>query len=149
MATGSVPSPLPKYLYKILADALHPLPADIQADTTLPSTSLDVADGFIHLSTASQVAFVLGNFFGSNGKDDDPNRVINLVKIDYEKLVNGEGEVQWDEVPAVGQSFAHLRGTDLKGSVVVDVVKVEREDGEGGKGWEAPVESLKGRSWLV
>lgn len=45
------PEVLPKYVYKILdAEPASPIPE------ALPLSELDTADGFIHLSTASQVS---------------------------------------------------------------------------------------------
>lgn len=47
--TGPVPSPLPRYVYKIIPEAPpSPLPAE------WPLSDLDRNDGFIHLSTAKQ-----------------------------------------------------------------------------------------------
>ena len=44
------PDPLPKYIYKIL-----PSPAPEPFPDALPYSALDAKDGFVHLSTATQV----------------------------------------------------------------------------------------------
>ncbi|KAI0472616.1 hypothetical protein GGR56DRAFT_572790 [Xylariaceae sp. FL0804] len=54
------PNPLPEYVYKIVPSAPpDPLPAEY------PLSELDRKDGFIHLSTASQVPLTADLFFGS------------------------------------------------------------------------------------
>lgn len=46
------PSPLPKFVYKIVPSAPpSPIPDEY------PLSDLDKADGFVHLSTADQVSF--------------------------------------------------------------------------------------------
>lgn len=54
------PSPLPKYVYKIIP-AAPPTPIPDQ----YPLSDLDKADGFVHLSTASQIPETLSLFFQS------------------------------------------------------------------------------------
>ncbi|ORY12926.1 hypothetical protein BCR34DRAFT_481829, partial [Clohesyomyces aquaticus] len=112
------PLPPPSHLYKILPSAPPtPLPH------TLPLSDLDRTDGFIHLSTSSQVPGTAEKFFAEFEE-------LWLLKINYKELVDGSGELKWEEV---GRGcFAHLYGMDLGAANVKEVVRAERGEGWGG-----------------
>ena len=117
------PSPLPKYLWKILPEAPPtPLPA------RLPLSDLDRNDGFIHLSTSEQVPGTVERFFGTAS-------ALWLFKIRYGVLeagVDGDGGIkqqdgawlQWDD----NQSgcFPHFYRGDLGHGNILEVVKVDK-----------------------
>ncbi len=117
------PSPLPAYLYKILPEAPpSPLPA------RLPLSDLDRNDGFIHLSTSTQVPGTADRFFAND-------TVLWLFKIKYEVLAagtdgdgtvkqEGKAELKWDE--AGSGCFAHFYGGDLGNGNILEVMKVEK-----------------------
>ncbi|KAF2804358.1 uncharacterized protein BDZ99DRAFT_350252, partial [Mytilinidion resinicola] len=107
----SAPNPLPTYVYKILPSAPpKPLP------DVLPLSDLDANDGFIHLSTASQVPGTCGRFFADATE-------LWLLKIRLQTLENGTGEVRWE---AAGNSgvFAHLYGGKFGAEEVDESLKV-------------------------
>jgi uncharacterized protein (DUF952 family) len=56
----SPPSPVPKYIYKILPSSPPP-PSPLPHN--LPLSALDARDNFIHLSTSHQILGTLNNFF--------------------------------------------------------------------------------------
>ena len=91
-----VPSPLPKYVYKILPEAPpDPLPA------SLPLSAFDAQDGFIHLSTAAQTPATAGRFFATTEK-------LWVLKILLEQI---ESNMKWEE--NTSGCFPHLYGADL------------------------------------
>ncbi|KAH7075263.1 hypothetical protein FB567DRAFT_187259 [Paraphoma chrysanthemicola] len=117
------PSPLPNYLYKILPSAPpSPLPA------CLALSDLDRKDGYIHLSTAEQVASTADKWFDSFSE-------LWLLKINYKVLEAGTGgdgvvneahkaEIKWEEV---GRGcFAHFYHGDLGNGNVEGALKVEK-----------------------
>ena len=121
--TMPAPSPLPNYLYKILPSAPpSPLP------TRLPLSDLDRKDGYIHLSTAEQVASTADKWFDSFSE-------LWLLKIKYDTLAagtDGDGEVKadnkaeikWEEV---GRGiFPHFFNGDLGSGNVEAAVKVAK-----------------------
>lgn len=57
------PSPLPKYIWKILDSDPSPLPEG------LPLSDLDRGDGYIHLSTPDQVGLILSRSVGREDSD--------------------------------------------------------------------------------
>ena len=75
----------PTYIYKIVP-ASSP-PPDPLPDR-LPVSDLDATDGFIHLSTAKQVARTLDRYF--NGPEDER---IYLLRLDYTKI---KGQIKWE-----------------------------------------------------
>lgn len=119
------PSPLPKYIYKIVPSDPRPL------TNGLPTSPLDAQDGFIHLSTAEQTPKTIGRFF----KDA---RVVYLLKIPYAQV---ESKVRWEEAGA--GTFPHIY--ELSGKLeksidednVDDVLEIKRGEGEE---WEGIVE---------
>ncbi|PVI01536.1 hypothetical protein DM02DRAFT_627575 [Periconia macrospinosa] len=119
------PTPPPTHLYKILPTAPpSPLPP------TLPLSDLDKSDGFIHLSTASQVPGTAARFFADSAE-------LWLLKIRLDAVHGGVdgGEVKWEAVEIEGEvvEFPHLFGGEGLGvGNVEEVVRVERGMGWGG-----------------
>ena len=107
------PSPLPKYVYKIIPDAPPvPLPA------SLPLSSLDAHDGFIHLSTAAQAPATAARFFSASDK-------LWLLMVPLERI---EGNLKWEEMGS--GCFAHLYGADLGRMEVESVGAFTRGEGD-------------------
>ncbi|CZS92964.1 uncharacterized protein RAG0_03451 [Rhynchosporium agropyri] len=80
----SAPTPPPKYIYKILPSSpppRSPLPL------SLPLSSLDAKDNFMHLSTSSQILGTLKNFFSS-----EPH--VYILRIPYERVAKF---VTWED----------------------------------------------------
>ncbi|TEB35613.1 hypothetical protein FA13DRAFT_1360572 [Coprinellus micaceus] len=75
----------PTYIYKIVPASSAP--PDPLPDR-LPVSNLDATDGFIHLSTAKQVARTLDRYFNGTG-----NERIYLLRLDYAKI---KGHVKWE-----------------------------------------------------
>ncbi|KAK5987195.1 hypothetical protein PT974_11316 [Cladobotryum mycophilum] len=116
----SAPNPLPKYIYKIIPSAPEePLP------TPFPLSDLDAKDGFVHLSTATQVPKTADLFFT---KTSD----LWLIKLELTKLAD---PLKWEG------GFPHLYGNF--GAVdVQSLTKFER--GQDQK-WS---ESMNASTWL-
>jgi uncharacterized protein (DUF952 family) len=110
----SLPTSLPKYLYKIHAFPdvpLTPLPQSsppaytLQSGTTTPVSSLDQSSGYIHLSTASQVPDTLARFFTG----ESAPVVVWILRLDLLGIA-GESEggkgsrevVRWEDVAEAG-----------------------------------------------
>ncbi|KAF6839440.1 hypothetical protein CPLU01_01860 [Colletotrichum plurivorum] len=122
------PSPLPKYLYKIVPSAPPtPLPAEY------PLSDLDRGDGFIHLSTAEQVLGTADRFFSTTHK-------LWLLKLPYSSLEQG---IRWDDLPSGDGCFPHLYGRNFGAADVEEARGFERA--EGGV-WS---EVLRGDAWLA
>lgn len=77
---------------------------------------VDVADGYIHLSTAAQLTETVEKHFG--GQSD-----LHVAAIDLEALGD---QIRWEESRG-GQSFPHLYGT-LTLNVVVAYGPLERDE---------------------
>ncbi|CAD6564906.1 MAG: hypothetical protein ASARMPREDX12_004495 [Alectoria sarmentosa] len=115
------PSPLPKYVYKILPKAPpDPLPAN------LPVSAFDAQDGFIHLSTAAQTPATAGRFFSASEK-------LWVLKIPLGQI---ESNVKWEE--AESGCFAHLYEADLGRAEVDDTKAYARGEGDD---WVAMLET--------
>lgn len=85
--TMSAPDPIPTTLYKILTPEEHVQIQDVLViDPAWKGSSLDRKDGFIHLSTAPQVAFVANSFY----RDHDE---LVLLSIPLETVKNG---LKWE-----------------------------------------------------
>lgn len=111
MASSSAPA----FWYKILDQAPpSPLPE------TLPATPLDANDGFIHLSTASQIPITAGLFFQTH-------KSIWVLKLRREKI---DGRVEYP--PELGESCPHIHDstTGLGKHNIEDVIELKREDGQ-------------------
>ena len=106
----------PKYLYKILDESPpDPLPQ------TLPTTSLDATDGFIHLSTAAQTAITAKLFFSTHTS-------LWILKLESQAL---DGRIDFSTDPKAGieDGCVHVHDSriGLGSGNIVDVVNVERE----------------------
>ena len=119
------PSPLPRYVYKILCSA-PPLPLP----QALPLSPLDAADGFIHLSSAHQAPGTAARFFS-------PSQQLWLLKIPLERI---QDNTRWEE--GNSDTYAHLYGAGLGREEVAEVRECKREEG---KSWES---ALGGEDWL-
>ncbi|KAG0585756.1 hypothetical protein M758_2G034900 [Ceratodon purpureus] len=98
--------------------------AAAQAAGALQGGQLDTTSGYIHLSTAAQVAGTLALFYA--GRSD-----LFLLKVNAAKLGDG---LRYDEVEGVGL-FPHFYGPDgaftpLPLSAVEDSAKIELEKGQ-------------------
>ena len=105
----------PTFWYKILDEAPpSPLPS------TLPATSLDAQDGFIHLSTASQIPITAGLFFSSHKK-------LWVLKLRREKI---DGRVEYP--PELGESCPHIYDsrTGLGKENIEEAVELRRAEGQ-------------------
>lgn len=119
------PSPLPAYLYKILPDAPpDPLPA------SLPLSSLDAKDGFIHLSTARQTPGTADRFFSTAS-------TLWVLKIALDRI---SSNTRWEE--GSSDTYAHIYGPMPGGDEVSDVKEFTK--GEGGD-W---LGAMQDSSWL-
>lgn len=106
-------SDLPTTAYKVLtADQM----AALQADGRLAGAPVDIADGYIHLSTASQLTQTVDKHFG--GQSD-----LHVAAVDLAAL--GQ-TVRWEESRG-GQLFPHIYG-DLPLDAVVAYSPLERLD---------------------
>lgn len=87
-------APAPAIAYKVLtADQM----AALEADGTFAGAPVDLADGYVHLSTAAQLTETVDKHFA--GQDD-----LHVAAIDLDALGDA---VRWEESRG-GQSFPHL-----------------------------------------
>ncbi|OCH85758.1 hypothetical protein OBBRIDRAFT_797870 [Obba rivulosa] len=129
--------PIPQYVYKIAPAAPpSPLPA------ALPLSSLDAADGFIHLSDAAQTPVTADLFF----KDE---RTVWLLRVRTAPAQAAGGEFRWvAELPGC----VHLHGpregawVHLGSGNVADVREVWREEGQS---WGEAMRALQEEGWLA
>lgn len=126
-----VNKPFPKFVYKIL-DAAPPSPIT----PTLPLSSLDSKDGFIHLSDAGQIPITADLFFGSNTR-------LWLLKISSAKAQEGAGRLVW---PEGLHGCVHLYEGKLGGDVVAGVKEYEKG---GSANWADAMRESDGQKWLV
>ncbi len=90
------PSPLPATAYKVLtADQM----ATLERDETFAGAPVDVADGYIHLSTQGQLTETVDKHFAGQ-------RDLHVVAVDLDVLVD---TVKWEESRG-GQLFPHIYG---------------------------------------
>ncbi|KAI0040296.1 hypothetical protein FA95DRAFT_1503068 [Auriscalpium vulgare] len=105
--------PFPPRVYKILSGPpISPLPH------TLPSTTLDAHDGFIHLSTAWRTPQTASMYFSSD-------TALWLLRIDVQTAQAESAEFKWGDPGCV-----HLYNGRLGEGVVVSSKEVNRADGE-------------------
>ncbi len=99
--------------YKVLtADQL----AVLEHEGSFAGAPVDLADGYIHLSTAGQLAGTIDRHFA--GQSD-----LQLVAVDLDAL--GEA-VRWEESRG-GQLFPHIHGVPLTLDVVIAYSPLEYE----------------------
>ncbi|PWN96298.1 hypothetical protein FA09DRAFT_331522 [Tilletiopsis washingtonensis] len=97
----SPPSRECTHLYKILTPQEH----NALPQRAWKGTEFDQNDGFIHLSTSTQLRATLSRFFA------DTTEVV-LVCIPREKLERHDaGELKFELAPSVGDEFGHIYGT--------------------------------------
>lgn len=112
--------PTPVYVYKIVPTApSEPLPAEN------PLSELDAKDGFVHLSTSTQVPNTCNLFF-------DHASELWIMKLEYAKV---QAKTKWED------GFPHLYGNFGVG----EVVSVNKYERQGGSKW---IDEMKGSSWL-
>lgn len=100
-------------LYKIMSEALW-----ASASETLPWAPIDVRDGFVHLSDASQVKETARLHFA--GQTD-----LVLIALDPARLL--DGTLRWD-LSRGGQRFPHVHG-EVPRSAVLHVDALPLIDG--------------------
>ncbi|PFH52856.1 hypothetical protein AMATHDRAFT_189062 [Amanita thiersii Skay4041] len=127
----------PAYLYKIVSS--HTPPPD-PLPQRLPLSDLDVASGFIHLSTATQVKGTVKCFF-----EGEPR--VFLLKISFERV---KGNIKWEDPHKHVQGdvntdgrFPHLYSTHLGKEEVESYIELEK----GIDDWETAFERVN--AWLV
>ncbi|MDB5678129.1 DUF952 domain-containing protein [Sphingomonas bacterium] len=102
----------PLVAYKVLtADQMHALEAD-----TFAGAPVDLADGYIHLSTAAQLTETVDKHFA--GQTD-----LSVAAIDLEAL---GGAVKWEESRG-GALFPHIYGA-MPLEIVIAYGPLERDD---------------------
>ena len=99
--------------YKVLTAAEM---AQLEADGRFAGAAVDLADGYIHLSTADQLTETVDKHFA--GQSD-----LHVVAVDLEALAEG---VRWEESRG-GQLFPHLYG-ELPLDAAVAYSPLERND---------------------
>ncbi len=105
----------PKAGFKVLtADQMHAL----EHEGSFAGAPVDLADGYIHLSTAEQLTETVDKHFA--GQDD-----LWVVEVDLEAL--GE-QIRWEESRG-GQLFPHLYGPMTLDTVVAYSPLARDEDG--------------------
>ncbi|MFL0414517.1 DUF952 domain-containing protein [Sphingomonas sp. 179-A 2A2 NHS] len=90
--------------------------AVLERDGSFAGAPVDVADGYIHLSTAAQLTETVDKHFA--GQHD-----LHVAAVDLEALGD---QIRWEESRG-GQLFPHLYGT-LTLDTVVAYSPLERED---------------------
>jgi uncharacterized protein (DUF952 family) len=146
MSANAVPTPLPKYIYKILPSQPpppEPLPQN------LPLSSLDRRDGFLHFSTPAQILGTLNAFFGSELN-------VWILRIPYARV---ENFIRWED--ALGKApdekggcwdtegtkglFPHVYGNGEEGDE--EGLRLGREEVDGIGKWERGGESWGKEGW--
>ena len=116
MSESAPPPVLPVIAYKVLTDGQM---AALEQEGTFAGAPVDLADGFIHLSTQAQLAETLAKHFA--GQDD-----LHLAAVDLDAL---DDVIRW-EPSRGGQLFPHIYAP-LPLSAVVAYGPLER-DADGG-----------------
>ena len=129
--------PFPTFVYKII-DTLLPSPIP----HTLPLSSLDSQDGFIHLSDANQIPITADLFFSST-------KAIWLLKISSAKVQEENGRLTWPEgLPGCIHLYGETEGTwaRLGDGTVVDTKKYTKEEDQK---WIDTLKESEDADWLV
>lgn len=99
--TMTAPSPLPRYIYKILPsarlDPFYAFPSPLPASHEFALSPLDSKDGYLHFSTSQQLPQTLSRFF----KDAES---VTLLKCEFARL-SAFKVVKWEQADSGGQSF--------------------------------------------
>lgn len=139
----TAPTPLPKYIFKILpATPLPPTPLP----HALPLSALDASDGFIHLSTSFQILRTLNAFFSSSSR-------VYILRIKYDTVAQ---YIKWEDTKGVeaagswdveGQKgfFPHIYGNGEDG--VGGGLKMGRQEVESVEAWDRGEGSWTGEGW--
>ncbi|RDB22857.1 hypothetical protein Hypma_010339 [Hypsizygus marmoreus] len=134
-------SKTPTNLYKLIP-ASDPSLISLPLPQSLPLSPLDANDGFIHLSTASQLPGTLARFFADETK-------VYVLRLDYEHV---KKDIRWEdptgqEIGEVGAEgvFPHLyNGGRLGREEVETVFTLEKSD----EAWD--IEEIKKTAhWLI
>mgnify|MGYP002735240240 FL=1 len=104
---------LPLLAYKVLTS---PQMAQLEADGVFKGAPVDLADGYIHLSTEAQLTETVEKHFA--GQDD-----LHVAAVDLAALAD---TVKW-EPSRGGQLFPHIYG-DLPLNAVVAYSPLERDE---------------------
>ncbi|KAJ1031675.1 hypothetical protein NDA13_002065 [Ustilago tritici] len=91
-------------LYKILT----PQEKADMSGTNWAGTALDAKDGFIHLSSADQLAGTLERFFSPASGCGDTLYIYTFKRSDVDRQRNTPIKLQFD--PAIGTVFGHIYG---------------------------------------
>jgi uncharacterized protein (DUF952 family) len=150
MATkNSVPTPLPTYIYKILPSSPPPPPLD-SFPLALPLSALDARDGFIHLSTSSQLLGTLNNFFSTSP-------YVYILRIPYSRVSKF---IKWEDSAGKGPDevggcwdvegkkgfFPHIHGNAGPGEGEQGL-KLGKEEVESVGFWSRGEEGWSGQGW--
>ncbi|THH12824.1 hypothetical protein EW146_g7336 [Bondarzewia mesenterica] len=131
----------PNYLYKLVPSSA-PVPEQPKLPKALPVSDIDKASGFIHLSTAPQVAGTLKFFFGQDKR-------VYVLRIEYDHVAD---KIKWEDPkaevcgPRGGEGmFPHLYNELQLGKDEIERVEI-LERGE--ESWDQPVYAASAE-WLV
>lgn len=143
----SGPTPTPQYLYKIVpSNTPPPTPLPL----ALPLSPLDKKDGFIHLSTSSQLLTTLSRFFSSDES-------VLLLRIPYSitgefivwETVSGEAASgEWDWKSEEGKKFyPHVYSNGPEEHACGRGVKLGSEEIEKVGSWKRGAEGWSKEGW--
>lgn len=136
--SNAVENPKPTYIYKLVH---YTTPPPTPLPSVLPVSELDQKDGFIHLSTATQIPNTLKHFFGN-----DPS--VYILRIPYDAI---EKDIRWEDPkaevcgPRAGEGmFPHLYNGLKLGRDQVDSMQAWTRD-EGG--WDTALKQAE--DWFI
>lgn len=152
----TAPSPLPRYIYKILpsaaVDPFYAFPIPLPASHEFALSPLDSKDGFLHFSTRNQLEQTLSRFF----KEE---KSVVLLKCELARL-SGFKVVKWEAAGSGGAShrtlsigprtdvvptvFPHLYAS-LLGEDVESFKELFNTSGD----WEKTLLKAKDEGWLL
>ena len=128
--------PFPEFVYKIV-DVAPPSPIPL----SLPLSTLDAKDGFIHLSVADQIPITADLFFSSNNS-------LWVLKIDSAKAEEEKGRLTWAPTDGCVHLYGEKEGTwaRLGEGTVVSTKQYNRTSGQ--KWWDV-MQEPHGVRWRV
>ncbi|GAK62274.1 glutathione S-transferase [Moesziomyces antarcticus] len=112
-------------LYKILT----PQEKDALPATNWAGTALDTKDGFIHLSSADQLAGTLERFFSPATGCGDTLYLYTFDRATVDKPRETPIKLQFD--PAIGTFFGHIYGSINPQSDFSDPIEIKRSSSSG------------------